>query len=346
MSLGWALETGARLASAVILGRGVPFQVTISVTYRCNKKCVYCSLPDHPVSELEATEWRAILARLKRAGTRRILLYGGEPLLRDDIGELVGFARDIGLRVGLATNGSLVPDRIDAIRKLHSLTVSLDGRPASQDRTRGRGSHEEALRAVDCARRCGVPVKVNAVLCADNANDLPWLLEFSAKKRLPLVLNIIRSETTGYHGQAERHRLENETIRDMLRTIADATRTHPLLVFSRYSYETARKWPDFTKDRWTGGRSSARPPGPRCSAGRFHCMIAADGRLYPCPQTMGLYPAKSVLEDGLEAALKLAGSHDCLACPSSCQIEMNATFALNPRILWNHLTGLLRRPVY
>jgi len=346
MSLGWALETGARLASAAVLGRGVPFQVTLSVTNRCNKACVYCSISNHRVPELGTSEWRTILARLKRAGTRRVLFFGGEPLLRPDIGELVGFARSLGLRVGLTTNGSLVPERVEAVRELHSLTVSLDGRPASHDRTRGRGSHEEALRAVDVARECGVPVKVNAVLCADNAEDLPWLLEFSAKKRLPLVLNMLRYEKTGFHRDAERHRLEDKTIQDMLRTIADATRTHPFLVFSRYSYETARKWPDFTLDRLTRGRSPARPPGPRCSAGRFHCVVDADGRLYPCPPTTGLYPAKSILEDGLEAALKQAGSHDCLACANACQIEANATFALQPRVLWSHLTRHLRHPIY
>ena len=106
MSLGWAFETGARLVSAAVLGRGVPFQVTISVTYRCNKKCVYCSLPDHPVSELEATEWRAILARLKRAGTRRILLYGGEPLLNTDF--IARIMDNIEAKFVLQTNGLLM----------------------------------------------------------------------------------------------------------------------------------------------------------------------------------------------------------------------------------------------
>jgi MoaA/NifB/PqqE/SkfB family radical SAM enzyme len=191
-----------------------------------------------------------------------------------------------------------------------------------------------------------VPVKINAVLCAENTEDIPWLLEFCERRRMPLVLNMLRFEKTGFHRDAERHRLEDKTIRDMLRTIADATRTHPLLAFSRYAYETAAEWPDFTLDRLTRGQSPARPPGPRCSAGRFHCAVGADGRLYPCQLTVGLVPAKSILEDGLQEALKHAGAHDCLACSSPCMIEANATFALNPRILWNHLAGLRRRPVY
>ena len=346
MSIGWAFETGARLAAAAARGRGVPFQVTLSVTNRCNKKCVYCSIPSHKVAELGTAEWRTVLARLKRAGTRRVLFFGGEPLLRDDIGELVGFARSIGLRVGLTTNGSLVPARIDVIRNLHSLAVSLDGPPVTQERTRGRGSHAEALRAVDIAREYGVPVKINAVMCADNAKDVPWLLGFSAKNRLPLVLNILRSEKTGLHRDAERHRLEDEAMRNLLSAVADSTRTHSLLVFSRYTYETASKWPDFTLDRLTRSRSAAIPPGPRCSAGRFHCIVSADGRIYPCPLILGEVPALSILNDGLEAALKQAGAHDCLACPSPCMIETNATFALDPRILLKHLSFLRRRPIY
>ncbi|MBN2207447.1 MAG: radical SAM protein, partial [Candidatus Aminicenantes bacterium] len=244
MNAAWALETGVRLMTAAARGRRIPFQTTLFVTNRCNKKCVYCSIPDDPAPDLSTDAWRTILARLRGAGGRRVLFFGGEPLLRDDIGELVGFARHLGLRAGMTTNGSLVPDRVEAVRNLHSLAVSLDGRPATQERTRGRDSHGEALRAVEIARSCGVPVKLNAVLCADNAAEVPWLLKFSAANRVPLVLNLLRSEETGYHRDAGRHRLEDEAMRELLRTVADAARTHPLMVFSKFTYETARRWPD------------------------------------------------------------------------------------------------------
>lgn len=345
MGITWAFETAARLVVAAARGRGIPFQATLFVTNRCNKACVYCSIPNLTVPELRTEEWHEILDRLRGAGTRRVLFFGGEPLLREDILELVTHARRIGLRVGMTTNGSLVPRRVDVIRQLHSLAVSLDGSPATQERTRGRGSHEEALRAVEIARKWSVPVKIAAVLCADTSGDIPWLLDLGERHRLPVVLNLMRFEETGLHRNAARHRLDDESVRQMLGTIAGATRKHPQIVFSSYTYETARNWPDYSLDRLTRGHD-LKAAGPRCSAGRFHCAVSADGLLYPCPPTMGLVPALSVLRDGLEAALKQAGAHDCVACASPCMIETNATFAFHPRVLLNHISALWNRRIY
>jgi len=345
MGIMWAFETGARLLMSVARGRGVPFQATLFVTNRCNKSCTYCSIPELAVPELSTDEWRDVMTRLVDAGTRRVLFFGGEPLLRTDILELVTHARRIGLRVGLTTNGSLAPARVDVIRQLHSLAVSLDGPPSSQDRTRGSGSHDEAVRAIEIARECGVPVKINAVLCADNSEELPWLLEFSRRRQLPLVLNLMRSEETGLHRDAALHRLDNDRVRQLLSRIAGTTRDHPQIVFSRHTYETARKWPDYRVDRLTR-RHEVKAEGPRCSAGRFHCVVSADGRIYPCPLTVGLVPALSILRDGFEAALKQAASHDCVACASPCMIETNATFALDPRVLLKHVSAFWNHRIY
>jgi MoaA/NifB/PqqE/SkfB family radical SAM enzyme len=342
MWIAGAVGTGLRLIAAIARGRGVPFQVTLSVTNRCNKTCAYCSIPNLAVPEMGTDEWRTIMNRLREAGTRRVLFFGGEPLLREDILELVTHARSLGLRAGMTTNGSLVPQRADVIRQLDSLAVSLDGSPDSHDRIRGKGSHEQALRAVEVAMEYRVPVKVNAVLCADNGKDLEWLLDFSDKRGLPLVLNILRSEETGLHRDAARHRLDNESVRELLDTVARVRRDHPQIFFSRYTYETVRKWPDYTLDRLTR-RQHLKAAGPPCSAGRFHGFVSAEGRLYPCVLTAGLVPALNILQDGLGAAMAQAASHDCIACSSPCMVEINAAFALHPRVIARHLSAFFRK---
>jgi MoaA/NifB/PqqE/SkfB family radical SAM enzyme len=337
-----AVGSGLRLIAAKARGRGVPFQVTLAVTNRCNKACVYCSIPDLAVPELGTDEWRTIMSRLREAGARRVLFFGGEPLLREDIFELVTHARSIGLGAGMTTNGSLVPQRTDVIRRLDSLAVSLDGSPDSHDRARGKGSHEQALRAIEVALECRVPVKVNAVLCSADRGDLEWLLDFSARRGLPLVLNILRSEEAGPHRDAARHRLDNETVRELLDTIARVRREHPQIYFSRYTYETVRKWPDFAMDRLTR-RQHLRVAGPPCSAGRFYGFVSAEGRFYPCVLTAGLVPARSILQDGLDAAMEQASSHDCIACASPCMIEINAAFALHPSVIVRNLSVFFRK---
>jgi MoaA/NifB/PqqE/SkfB family radical SAM enzyme len=152
MNVANAARRGAQLAWALMTSRAVPFHVTLSVTSRCNARCVYCSLPDLDEEELPAGAWRAILAELKRLGTARVLFFGGEPLLRDDLAGIVAEARRLGLRRAMTTNGILVPERRDVVGQLNTINVSLDGAPEAHDRNRGRGSHARALAAVAAAR--------------------------------------------------------------------------------------------------------------------------------------------------------------------------------------------------
>ena len=181
-----AARRGARLVAAKLGGTAVPFHVTLAVNTECNLRCVYCSSPEQRERLLSADQWRRVLDELHALGTERVLFFGGEPLLRKDLGEIVAHARGLGLRCALTSNGALVPRQPGVIRQLDTLVVSLDGDAAAHDRNRGTGSHAAALRGIEAARGWGVPVKVNAVLNANSAGALPWLLEFSRRERIPM----------------------------------------------------------------------------------------------------------------------------------------------------------------
>ncbi len=179
----------------------------------------------------------------------------------------------------------------------------------------------------------GVPVKVNAVLNANNAGDLERLLEIGRTQRLPITLNLMRSEQNGLWKNAADHRLEDERIRQLIDRILEARRTNPWIILSSRSYELARRWPDFTRDRLTAVETDGPVPGPPCSAGRFHCAIYPDGRLFPCTLTEEQVPASNVTIVGVAAALARAGRHGCVTCSSVCLLEMNGLFALRPRVI-------------
>src|SRR3989339_842452 len=71
---------------------GTPF-VTLFVTRRCPFDCGYCNARRHDAGlELSATQWKTALKKLHGFGVRHVAFNGGEPLLRDDIGELIGYA--------------------------------------------------------------------------------------------------------------------------------------------------------------------------------------------------------------------------------------------------------------
>ncbi|MGA8261804.1 MAG: GTP 3',8-cyclase MoaA [Arenicellales bacterium] len=153
----------------------------ISVTDRCNFRCVYC-MPKHmfgsehrflPRTELLTYEEIARLARSFAAiGVKKFRLTGGEPLIRRDLEELVGLldAVDGVEDISLTTNGSMLNlDKARALRRagLRRITVSLD---ALDDRTFMAINDVDypvrrVLDAIDNAARAGLePVKVNVVV--------------------------------------------------------------------------------------------------------------------------------------------------------------------------------------
>jgi MoaA/NifB/PqqE/SkfB family radical SAM enzyme len=333
MRLRDAARRGTRLALAHATGRAVPFHVTLSVTERCNHHCVYCTRPESPGQELTTAEWSGVLGELRSLGTERVIFFGGEPLLRDDLGTIVSCARLLGLRCALATNGVLVPQRRDVVTLFQTLVISLDGDAEAHDRNRGAGSHAQALAAIEAARAWDIPVKVNAVLNANNVQSLDWVLKFCEARRLPLTLNIMRSEDSGLWNMAAKYRLSDDEVRALLDRILVAMDTYKCILFSRYSVRTSGRWADYTRDRLAWNEVKGSVAGPSCSAGRFHCIIKSDGRLFPCSATVGQVPGLNVRDVGVAKALERAGEHDCATCHGLCLIEVNGLFGLRPRVL-------------
>ena len=160
------------------LGRPVR-DLRISVTDRCNFRCVYC-MPkeafgrDHaflPRAELLTFEEIERVARVFAGlGVEKIRITGGEPLVRRDLETLVGLlARIPGLDLTLTTNGSLLARKAEALRAagLKRITVSLD----SLDDETFRAMNDvdfpvgRVLEGIDAALAAGLgPVKVNVVV--------------------------------------------------------------------------------------------------------------------------------------------------------------------------------------
>lgn len=130
------------------------------LTYRCNLRCMMCDLwqlstNDKYVNkeELTTNNWKKVINDFADIGTTTIGFGGGEPLLRDDIATLIGYAKQKGLSVQLSTNGFLL-DIITAKQLLDSgldmINISLDGvKAATHNRIRGNlQSYERAIGAI------------------------------------------------------------------------------------------------------------------------------------------------------------------------------------------------------
>src|SRR5512143_1209457 len=134
-----------------------PRLVAWEVTRRCNLNCVHCRAAaaqgPYP-GELTEPKSLEILEQIARMGKPVVILTGGEPLLREDIFDLARFGTERGLRMVMATNGTLLTPEI--ARKIRSsgiqrVSISLDGATAEEhDRFRQvQGAYRASLKGID-----------------------------------------------------------------------------------------------------------------------------------------------------------------------------------------------------
>jgi cyclic pyranopterin phosphate synthase len=155
----------------------------ISVTDRCNFRCVYC-MPremfgaDHPFLPYSAILTFEEITRLARIfvdlGVQKIRLTGGEPLVRRELHRLVAMLAELPAEITLTTNGSLLAKHAHALKSagLHRVTVSLDSLDDATFRAMNDADFPVAkvVEAIEAAAAEGLPVKINTVV-KRGAND-------------------------------------------------------------------------------------------------------------------------------------------------------------------------------
>jgi len=92
------------------------------------------------------------LLELKRAGMQEISLDGGEPLAHRHIDQVVARLIAWGIVVRMNTNGILVPKKLEVVRRLQKVKISLDGPEAQHDAMRGKDAFRRALAGAEAAR--------------------------------------------------------------------------------------------------------------------------------------------------------------------------------------------------
>ncbi|MEA2014652.1 MAG: 12,18-didecarboxysiroheme deacetylase [Thermodesulfobacteriota bacterium] len=166
--------------------------VVWNVTRRCNLKCVHCYSSSQNIrysDELTTEEGKALISDLASFGCPVILFSGGEPLMREDLPELVQFAADLGIRAVISTNGTLITEekaRIFAGIGLSYMGVSLDGTGETHDRFRGvKGAFDAAARGIRYCQDAGMKVGVRFTITGENSAEIPGIFDFIEKNHIP-----------------------------------------------------------------------------------------------------------------------------------------------------------------
>jgi radical SAM family uncharacterized protein len=178
------LWLGLRIYRGIFLNffrRRVPLFCGHKLTYNCNLRCKMCPFWKRTSKDSSIEQEKAILRQIYDSGACAIAFEGGEPLLRDDLVEILAFSRSLPLHTSLITNGTLLESRIDEIAQYINgvIYVSLDGLEKTHDTIRGvSGCFRKAVRGI-MASRGRVPVTINTTIMAENIHEIEDLVKLA-----------------------------------------------------------------------------------------------------------------------------------------------------------------------
>lgn len=317
-------------------GLRAPVNVMISVTDRCPSRCTYCQIPEQNRKDLSTNQWKTLLLEMHRAGTQRIGVWGGEPLMRDDIIDLCAFARKLGMYVSLDSNGYLIPAKKDVLDHIDHLVLAFDGPEEAHDANREPGSYKKVMQAIRMASG-RIKLWTITVLTKNNIDKLDFIME-TAKEFgfLTTFQTLHHNEKLG--GDTTHLMPSREEYAGVYRKLYDMKKKGAPIALSARFLKSIANWPDFSKTRM-----KTEFFGVNCKAGRMYCNIDVDGNVYPCSLLIGIYPeTKNALEIGFGNAFKSIAGLPCQSCTATCYTEYNYLYNLMPGVIFDWSASIRR----
>lgn len=265
----------------------IPFLISWNVTKRCNLRCAHCYLDasdlESKSGELSASESFKLIDEISLlAPGGMLILTGGEPLVREDIFDLAGYASGKGLYVVLGTNGTLLTDNIVSRLKeqgVKGVGISIDSlSPSSHDAFRGlQGSWEKMVAGIDILSRHGMEFQLQFSVNKNNQHEIESVVEFAYEKGAR-AMNVFFLVCTG-RGQ-DLADISPQQYEKVLLQLADMDKKYSgkMIVRGRCAPHFLRvvKQRDPESPVMKGATSG-------CIAGTHYFRITSDGDVTPCP---------------------------------------------------------------
>jgi heme b synthase len=280
----------------------VPKWIAWEVVRKCNLKCVHCRSASDETSlgeVFDTREAKALLSQIAADYSPVVVLSGGEPLLRRDLFEIARHGTDLGLRMCIATNGTLVTDEICARMKaaeIKMVSLSLDGASAEihDDFRQQAGAFESTLRAAEHLRRHEIPFLVNSSFTKRNQHDIPATFAL-AKEIGATAWYMFMIVPTGRGEEVMEELISVEDYDEILDWHYDVERQERELLMrptcAPHYYRVVFQRQKADKDKWRRRSLSFSTGGGKgCIAAQTICLIDVEGNVLPCsyfPESAG-----------------------------------------------------------
>ena len=272
-----------------------PKWIAWEITRRCNLRCVHCrsssemEIQGHPDFSLE--EACRLIDDIVGYAAPVVVLSGGEPLTRKDVFEIARYGTDKGLRMCLATNGTLVTDAIcDKIKQagIRIVSLSLDGADETvhDDFRSQKGAFAGTINAARLFKKHGIEFIINSSFTKRNQEQIPQVYQL-AKQLGATAWYMFMIVPTGRGEEIMNELISKEDYDKILDWHYDMEKEEDLLLvrptcaphYYRVQLQRAKEEGEKVKRRTlkfsTGGSKG-------CLAGQLICLIDVDGNVLPC----------------------------------------------------------------
>ena len=259
--------------------------------WHCNQRCVHCYAAGQTLSdeeELSTADWKKVLDICRSIGIPQVTFTGGEPTMREDLIELIRYARWFISR--LNTNGiRLTPEYCRKLREaeLDSVQITFYSEdPETHNRLVGARRYEETLAGIRNALDQGLSVSINTPLCTLN-RDYEKTLEFLHELGV-IYVTCSGLITTGSAAQPESESLQlsSEELEEILRRSVAYCHDHDMEIA-------------FTSPGWLDDPifEELGIPSPSCGACLSNMAVTPGGNVVPCQSWLDDQPLGSILTD-------------------------------------------------
>ncbi len=314
-----------------------PFFLAHAMTFGCNSRCKTCTywknIP-RMKEDMKTEEVFNMLDEAYDAGMRGYYMFGGEPLIRQDIAKITDYAKNKGFVTVMNTNGSLLEKKARDLKNLDFAFVSLDYYNDYDDVIRGRpNTFGEVIRGIYELKKIGrTKVALVTTISSLNWNSMRRMAELASEMGVGISFNSVEqsldfgqttSETTPNFDVG----LDSEKLKEFYRTLLELKREgFPLL-------ETDEVLEDFVNGKpW------------KCHFPKMFLYVTPNKQVYNCDYTYAYDLKKGSFEqyfrsEGFWSYVKSAES--CNKCVRTCVRGYSYTYGLFPRQLWG-LAGQAR----
>jgi heme b synthase len=266
--------------------------VAWEMTRSCNLNCVHCRAAAERgpyAGELGTEKCLEILDQIAQVGRPIVILTGGEPLLREDVFELAQHGTQLGLRMVMATNGTiLTPEVAEKLKSsgIQRVSISIDGARAEEhDKFRKvPGAFEAALEGMALLKKAGIEYQINTTVTKQNVHQIDKILELAVELGA-VAHHIFLLVPTGRAREMINQEIEAKDYEKLLHWFYDMRGKVPLhlkATCAPHYYRIFRQEAHArgeTVDYETYGLDAVTRG---CLGGTSFCFISHDGIVQPC----------------------------------------------------------------